>query len=192
MTDELGTQDTPQPKTEVELLRERAKMMGLKFHPLTGLDKMRAMVEEAMPNKPAEAGLEAAPASATKIPYETKTQREARKRKTAGQLIRVIVTNMNQRTKDLPGQVYAAGNSFCTFKKYIPFNAERGFHIPYIIVEMLKNKKCQVFHTVEDKKGRKTRKGKLVPEFNIVVLPALTVEELKDLARAQALTETSA
>jgi hypothetical protein len=31
------------------------------------------------------------------------------------------------------------------------------------------------------------RKGKLIKEFNIVVLPALTTEELAELARRQAL-----
>ncbi len=179
----------PLQKTELELLKERAKMMGLKFHPATGIEKMRVIVADAMPNKPSvelEVG-----SKHTKIPYETQQQREARLRKAASQLVRVRVTNMNARTKDLPGQIYTAGNSFCTFKKYIPFNAPNGFHIPQILLNFIDDKKCQVFYTTLDKKGRKVRKGKLVKEFNIEVLPALTMDEIKQLASEQALREAS-
>jgi hypothetical protein len=44
-----------------------------------------------------------------------------------------------------------------------------------------------MYHTVQDNKGNKVRKSKLVNEFNIEVLPALTKEELKDLAQRQAM-----
>ncbi len=177
-------------KTELQLLQSRARLMGLKFHPQTGVEKMRILVNGALPEKEKEEGLDIVPGVA-KIPYETRKQRESRQRKTAGMLVRIRVTNMNQNTKDKIGEIFTVGNSFCTFKKYVPFNAPDGWHVPFMIYQHLVERKCQVFHTATNSKGHKTRKGKLINEFAIEILPPLTQEEHKDLAQRQALTQAN-
>ena len=45
---------------------------------------------------------------------------------------------------------------------------------------------CQIFVSASLPNGEKTRKGKLIKEFNIEILPPLTEQELKDLAKEQA------
>ena len=52
---------------------------------------------------------------------------------------------------------------------------------------MIEERKCSVFYTHTSSNGAKTRKSKLVPEFSIDILPPLTGEELRNLARQQAL-----
>jgi hypothetical protein len=54
-----------------------------------------------------------------------------------------------------------------------------------MMYEFLKQKQCQVFHTVKQN-GVKVRQGKMVPEFAIEVLPLLTQKELDIIAHRQA------
>ena len=46
-----------------------------------------------------------------------------------------------------------------------------------------------MFYTATDARGNKVRKGKLIKEFAIEVLPPLTKEELEELARRQAMAK---
>ena len=71
----------------------------------------------------------------------------------------------------------------------IPFNAEEGWHVPKIIYNQLVQRECQVFYTVKNARGQSTRKGKLIKEFAIEVLPQLTEKELTELARRQAMAK---
>ena len=75
-------------------------------------------------------------------------------------------------------------------KKYVPFNADEGWHVPTIIYKQLVNRECQVFTTVRDARGNASRKGKLIKEFAIEVLPQLTPDELQELARRQAMAKS--
>ena len=75
-------------------------------------------------------------------------------------------------------------------KKYVPFNADDGWHVPNIIYETMKERQCQVFTSSKTKNGVTMRQGKLIKEFAIEVLPPLTEEELKDLAQRQALAQS--
>ena len=54
---------------------------------------------------------------------------------------------------------------------------------------MLNERMCQVFNSVPDGKGNMVRKGKLVKEFSIEVLPDLTPSELYDLAQRQSMSK---
>jgi hypothetical protein len=59
-----------------------------------------------------------------------------------------------------------------------------------MIYEQLLQRQCQIFYTHKDAKGNKSRKGKLIKEFSIELLPALTTSELKDLAQRQAMAQS--
>lgn len=175
MTDEI-TQD------ELSVLKERADKMGIKYHPNTGVDKLRAKINAALEDT---AEVEEAPAEPKK---ESEQQRRSRLRKEASKLVRVRITCMNPNKREWQGEIFTVSNSLVgTFRKFIPFNAEEGYHIPNIILDQLKERKCQVFKTVNGPRGEKVRKGALIPEFSIDVLPALTETELADLAKRQAM-----
>ena len=107
-------------------------------------------------------------------------------KKASGRLIRCRVQCLNPAKKDWPGEIFSVGSAkLGTFKKHVPFNSPEAYHLPKIIYDMLVDKKCTVFHTERDARGNKIRKGKLVNEFAIEVLPPLTKAELKELADRQ-------
>jgi len=111
-----------------------------------------------------------------------------RKRKEAGRLIRVRIQNMNPLKKDWDGEIISVGSSkMGTHKKFIPFGTGEPYHIPYIMYEELKEKKCGQFVNARDEQGRKIRKSKLIREYAIEVLDPLTKEEIKDIAHQQAI-----
>ncbi len=111
-----------------------------------------------------------------------------RLRKEASALVRVRVTCMNPNKKEWKGEIFTASNSIVgTFRKYVQFNTEDGWHVPQIILNMIKARQFQTFYTIKNERGVAVRKGKLVPEFAVEVLPPLTEEELLELSRRQAL-----
>lgn len=187
------TQDTDIQETPDELsaLKARADMMGISYHPSIGLEKLREKVNAAVTATepvvetpaPVAAPVQAQPA------VETHAQRVNRLKKDAGRLIRIRLTCMNPAKAEWPGEIISVGNaSVGSFSKFVPFNAEEGWHVPHIIYKALVDRQCQVFVTTTDTRGNKTRKGKLIREFAIEILPDLTAEELHDLAQRQAMS----
>jgi hypothetical protein len=98
---------------------------------------------------------------------------------------------MNPAKKEWEGEIFSVGNAVVgSFTKYVPFNAEEGWHVPHMIYQMICDRQCQVFYTVSDSRGNKTRRGKLIKEFSVEVMPQLTAEELHDLAQRQAMSNS--
>lgn len=187
MTDTIDQDLTPNPQEELAALKQRADMMGVTYHPSIGLEKLRDKVNAALTGK-ADAPVQVAEADPTQ---ETENQRISRLRKEASRLVRVRVTCMNPAKKEWEGEIFSVGNSVVgSFTKYVPFNAPDGWHVPEIIYKMMRDRECQVFQTITDSKGNKSRKGKLIKEFSIEVLPQLTPEELHDLAQRQAMAKS--
>jgi len=187
----------PTPSTEdleeIKLLKSRADQMGVKYHHRAGLKKMKEIVEAGMnavtsPEVKIPEIIFSPEEEETNQPQERPFAKKARLRKEANELVRVRISCMNPNKKDWDGEIYTVSNSVVgTVKKYVPFNAENGWHVPKIIFTAMTERKCQIFHTVKDSRGNKVRKGKLIKELNIEVLPALTNIELKDLATQQAM-----
>ena len=181
--------DLPQT-TELDALKARAETMGLKFHPSISLEKLRERVEAALNGKaPAEddeateddtEGKEAAPVKLTPQQMQRKMYDECMR------LVRVNITCMNPNKREYEGDIFATGNSLIgTVKKFIPFNTVDGYHVPKILLDVIREKKCQIFVTVK-RRGVEMREPKLINEFAIAELPPLTPEELNELARRQA------
>lgn len=169
---------------ELTALKARADMLGLTYHPSIGVEKLREKVNAALA-PPAE---EIQPVAATE---ETLPARNARMKKEAGKLVRIRVTCMNPAKKEWEGEIFSIGNAVVgSFTKYVPFNTEDGWHVPAMLHQMIADRQCQVFYTVTDSRGNKTRKGKLIKEFSVEVLPPLTAEELHDLAQRQAMSNS--
>lgn len=165
---------------ELTSLKSRADLMGISYHPSIGVEKLREKIAAAM------AG------SGVKEDAETNEETEGQKRnrlvQEASKLVRIRLTCMNPNKKDWDGEFFTVGNSVVgSYTKYVPFNAEEGWHVPQIIYNHLIERQCQIFVGRKTDKGATIREGKLIKEFAIEVLPQLTEEELKELARRQAM-----
>lgn len=163
--------------TELDLLKKRADAMGISYHPAIGVVKLKEKLDAVLAPKAKEE---------VKAPQvETIAQRNARLRKEANKLVRLRLTCMNPAKKAWPGEMFSVGNSAIGWiKKYVPFAAEDGWHIPAAIVEVLRERKYTQFYMVQLGQ-QKIKKSRLVREFAIEVLPPLTTEELKELATRQ-------
>ena len=170
---------------ELASLKQKADLLGISYHPSIGAEKLREKIRAVM----AEEGA-AADAAATK-PASSEVDEAAERQRLideASKLIRIRVVCMNPAKKDWEGDIFTVGNSIVgTFKKFVPFNNDEGWHVPNIIYQHLIQRECQVFVNVRDERGNTHRKGKLIKEFAIEVLPPLTEEELAELARRQAM-----
>jgi len=185
--------DEQQPATEAEFdelatLKARADLMGIKYHPNTGIDKLKAKINNTLSADDEVKPVEPVGNSAYLTEKQFKDEEFKLRKSNAGKLVRVRVTCMNPAKKEWDGEILSVGSAkMGTFKKFVKFNTDDGWHIPFIIYEYMKERKCSIFHTITDAKGQKIRKSKLVNEFNIEVMPPLTPEELKALAQQQAM-----
>lgn len=119
---------------------------------------------------------------------ETEGQKRQRLRREANEQVRIRVTCMNPAKKEWHGEIFTVGNSAVgTLKKFVPFNAEEGWHVPRLILQAMQERQCQIFVNGKAKNGIKIRESKLIKEFAIEILPALTDAEIKELARRQAM-----
>jgi len=162
---------------ELTVLKGRADLLGIAYHPSIGVDKLREKIAGAM--------------SETKeITSVDQLSQKARQDliNEANELVRVRITCMNPAKREWDGEIFTVSNTVVgTFKKFIPFNAEEGWHVPRIIYNQLVDRQCQIFYSVKDARGNSVRRGKMIKEFAIELLPKLTAAELKDLAQRQAM-----
>ena len=185
----MSDDDQVLTQNELETLKARADRMGLTYHPSIGVDKLREKVKAAMAEDtpPAEITPPAVVAPAPVV--ETLAQERKRLKNHALELVRVRITCMNPAKKEWTGEIFTVGNSLVgSVTKFIPFNADDGWHVPRIILEQLQARQCQVFTTLKSKNGVAIRQGKLIKEFGIEILDQLTPAELHDLAQRQAMS----
>ena len=183
--------DTNAPEQdELTALKARADLLKIPYHPSIGVEKLREKVASAINGT----GPVADPAPAAvpdAVTGETDSQRRVRLRREATALVRIRVTCMNPAKKEWEGEIFSTGNALVgSIKKYVPFNADDGWHVPNMIYQMLKARQCQVFTTVKSARGVDIRQGKLIKEFAIEVLPPLTKDELQELAQLQAMARS--
>ena len=184
MTEQLDmTQDAV---TEMDELKLQAKRLGLKVSPNIGLDtlreKIKAALSDQMPDTDEEDFEEL-----VQQPKLSALQLRAKAKEEALALVRVKITNLNPFKREWTGEVLCASNDVVgTVKKMIPFNNETPYHVPRIILNMMLEKECQVFVPYTLPNGEKSRKGKMIKEYSIEILPPLTEKELKELAAEQA------
>ena len=190
-------QQPTESSDELETLKARADMMGIKYHPATGVDKLKRKIEMKLEGNSSEDDKEETVKSVSNnesVPFITHQEfmeQTIQSRKIeANRLVRCRITCMNPNKKEWEGEIISVGSAkLGTFKKYVKFNTEDGYHIPKIIYDYLKEKKCSLFYTAKDHLGQPIRKSKSINEFNIEVLPPLTPKELKDLAQRQAMAK---
>lgn len=200
MTEENTNENEVAGPDELTLLKERAAIMGITHHPSIGVEKLKIKINDALAAGKTEPNVKAPineplPVHERKRPKlseaDIKRMYHSRLRKEANRLVRIRLTCMNPNKKNWPGEVFTISNSVIgTVKKFVPFNAEEGYHVPQVIYDHLKNRKYQQFSTVKYPNGLQKKVGKLVKEFAIEKLDPLTEAQLKDLAERQAMNHS--
>lgn len=175
--------------SELEVLKQRATLMNIKFSNNISVEKLREKIEAAQVKDESEVE------EAAVNPLGAK-QEAGVKKMTLGQkiraeqtrLIRVRIQNLDPKKKDLPGEIITVANEYMgTVRKFVPFGevTDNGYHIPYCIYEFLKERKFINITTRKGKNGLPDIRATEAREFSIEVLPPLTEAELAQLAQAQ-------
>ncbi|MNF31598.1 hypothetical protein D3C84_123650 [compost metagenome] len=197
-TNPLDQQDDLELPSELDMLKQRATMMGIVFSNNIGLDTLKKKIDEKMNETPetaeapaalvAPAVTEAPVAEAAQAPVKVLSLRQHLLNE-ATKLVRIRISCMDPKKQDLPGEFFTVANEFIgTVRKYVPFGeaTDGGYHVPACILEMLKTREFlhirTVTHPVTKEISTKTR---YVKEFAIEILPPLTPAELKALAADQ-------
>jgi hypothetical protein len=183
---------------ELSVLKSRARMMGIEFSNNIGLEKLRQKIAAKMEGEPdpTEATTEAPQAaqvnpldSDAPPPGKVLTLREYLVQ-TELKLIRLRITNMDPKKKDLPGEIFTVANEYLgTVRKYIPYGeaSEHGYHVPYCIYRELESRRFLNIRTANNRNGQQiTVESNWAKEFALEILDPLTPKELHQLATAQA------
>lgn len=184
MSDELQ-------QNELETLKARADQLNISYHPSIGVAALRTKVAAAIAGD--EAPKDAESEKTEKAPKagvleETEPMRLRRLKREALELVRIRITCMNPSKKEWSGEIFTVGNNLIgTVSKFVPFGLDEGWHVPRIMLDMLQGRQVQTFVNEKARNGIQTRRGKLIKEFAIEILPALTAVELKELAQRQAM-----
>jgi hypothetical protein len=183
--------------SELDMLKERARLMSIPFSNRIGVDALRAKIDAKLEDRPIPAdetdepetnGLAALSGESEAPEGETLDQLRQRLNRECMRLIRVRITNLDPKKKDLPGEIITVGNDIIgTVKKFVPFGeaTDNGYHLPWIIYEELRSR---VFLNIRTSKkaGQIQVDSGWAREFSLEVLPPLTETELARLAAAQA------
>ena len=186
-----NTPEKPPEYDELFALQQRCNMLGIKYHPRAGVDKLRIKIE-AHQSKDTE-GLDAqdivkmktSPGDVDALTHEDfMRETQQRARKNINRLVRVRVTCMNPNKTEWEGEIFSVGSAkLGTFKKFVPFGHVT--HVPKIMYDHLKDRKYTHFYNAKGPRGEKIRKGRLQSEFAIETLDPLTPKELKELGQRQ-------
>ena len=211
--------DVEREPTEMEMLKERADMLGVTYSNNIGIETLRKRVEDAMAGNPQDpepeseqaavpsmesltADLTAQVAATTSVttkalnplvqdadPVQSRpVSLREHMRLTQLKLVRVRIQNLDPKKANLPGEIFAVANEYLgDVKKYIPFGevTDNGYHIPYCLYKMLKNRRFLNVRERKDRDGKIHVETSWVKEFALELLPDLSPEELKQLATAQ-------
>lgn len=189
--------DVELAEDELTLLKDRAKLMGIKFSNNIRIESLREKIaakiagEEMPADEPTN---KVNPLAAVGAAQEAPAVKQLTLRETLikdqMKLVRLRIQNLDPKKKDLPGEVLCVANEFLgTVKKYIPYGeaSDEGYHVPYCIYTELESRRFQNVRTYTDKATGQIRiESSWAREFSLEVLPALTQAELAQLAAAQA------
>lgn len=104
-------------------------------------------------------------------------------------LVRVRITNLDPKKKDLPGEIFTVANEYLgTVKKFIPYGevTDSGYHIPLCLYNQLKERTFVSIKTRKGTRGTVLIESQDAREFSLEVLPQLDVNDLARLAASQA------
>ena len=175
---------------ELRLLKERADLLGVPYKSNTRLDTLRERVKEVIEGGEKSDGAEdptsAGPAKESPQQLRDRLQAESLV------LVRCRIHNLNPMKRDLEGEIVTVANRYIgTVSKFIPFGeaTDNGYHIPKIILDDLRARQFQTVSVKKNARGHDEVVRRMVPEYNVEIMPALTPDELEQLALKQAAAE---
>lgn len=198
-------------KTELQSLQERCQLMGIKYHPNSKEDSLRAKIQASLDDKnPDEVGEDSVdpvdngnPANSSMpdlskldpsilVPKgvfkpETKEAKAYRLRMAGTKLVRVYIHCNNPMKKEWQGEQFTVSNrNLGTLSRFVPFEQE--WHVEAAILDMMRDRQYLGFNTRKAGPMKlEIKEPKFIKEFNIEVLDPLTEKEIKDLAIKQAM-----
>lgn len=203
--------ETPEPQvTELDMLKNRARLMGIQFSNNIGVDALRAKVQAKIDGQVENAeknetndddenllrdpldhdgdgrkggSLSKQQAASKPISFRQQMLDEQLK------LVRLRITNLDPKKKDLPGEIFTFANRVIgAVRKFIPYGeaTENGYHVPFCIYQQLKEREFLNIKTRKDSRGRTIVETGMAREFALEVLEPLTEKELNRLAASQA------
>lgn len=188
---------------ELDMLKTRARILGITFSNNIGVEALRLKVKAKMdgdaeapgsdvPQPAALAVSQANPleseSGTVEVPTKVMSIREYL-RKEQLKLVRLRITNLDPKKKDLPGEIFTVANEYLgTIRKYIPYGeiTDDGYHVPYCMYKELEQRKFLHIKTGKDRKGHTQVEQRWVREFALEVLAPLSKDEISKLAAAQA------
>lgn len=185
---------------QLSALKQKADLIGVKYSGNIGLQALSDKIKAFQADAEKALAAKTTPVATTsdnplgdepEITERPLTDNQIRNKLRDEQLalVRCRVVNMNPAASELQGEIFTVANRYIgTVKKFIPYGeaTDEGYHIPRILVSHLKSRKFQQVKTKKNKKnGQIDVSTRLVPEFNIVEMPPLTPEEIKELADKQ-------
>ncbi|AKH49521.1 hypothetical protein PP756_gp80 [Pseudomonas phage VB_PaeP_VL1] len=199
--------ESPDTRSELEVLQEKATALGISFRSNTGVEKLREKINavlndeavgdeeedeateatSSIPKPSAEAGAAALKAAEAPRP---KTEGELRRdrRLAAHRLIRCRITCHNPNKNDWDAEYFSIGNDeIGTIRRLVPYEVD--WHVPEALLNFIKSKQYQHFYTVTEQTPmgpQKVRRSKSVREFSVEILPQLSEDELESLRKQQA------
>lgn len=206
----------PAEPSELDMLKERAALMGITHSNNIGVEALRKKVNakmEGQADDTDESGVEVAapvapvaptapvakvnPLSADDVealtaelePVVQMTLQEYLQKK-ALKLVRIRISTMDPKKQDLQGEFFTVANDYIgTIKKHVPFGEQTdgGYHVPQCIYDLLKSREFLHVQT-RTVNGQIETKTRWVKEFSIEVLPPLTRAEIATLAADQRAT----
>ena len=186
-----------QQPSELDMLKSRAKLMGITFSNNIGLDALKTKIEEHKQASEAKTQTQILAQTNEQQP-EVQTENQTKKTKTLSlrahlqkekmKLVRLRITNLDPKKKDLPGEILTVGNEYLgTVRKFVPFGeaTDNGYHVPYCLYELMRDRKFLSIKTRKGPKGQTIVEQQMVREFALEILPPLTEAELARLSAAQ-------
>ena len=161
-------------QTELQVLKAEADSLGLEYSPNIGLGTLQTRIQEHHQN------IINSQQEAAKPKALTEAETRQLKMRQANELVRVQVICMNSEKHNRQGEIFQAGNSIVgTLKKFVPYGVP--WFVPRIIFNVIAEKKFQQRYGVGNLQTR------MVKEYAIEELPPLTISEVEELKRQQAL-----
>lgn len=175
---------------ELKMLKARATLMGIVFSNNISVETLRQKIEAKISEVDTPVDAAVNPLEVPEVPV-SKSAPSLRDYliSTEMKLVRLRITNLDPKKKDLPGEIVTVANEFMgTVRKYIPFGevTENGYHVPYCLYKELEGRKFLNVRTLKDGRSGQIRvETTWAREFALDVLPPLTSDELMRLAMTQ-------
>jgi hypothetical protein len=180
--------------SELQMLKERASLMGIVFSNNISVETLKKKIDEKMnatqEDKAPAAGedVKSNPLASDSRPVKRKTLRQHLHDENM-KLVRVRIQCLDPKKANLPGELLCVANEHLgNIKKFIPYGeaTDGGYHLPMILYKTLEARRFLNIRTVKDKRtGVTTPVTSWNKEFAIEVLPQLTDKEIHQLATAQ-------